>query len=41
MDARANRSLAMLTLGDLAGGFAEYETKTDRVFPMFRLTRVS
>jgi deazaflavin-dependent oxidoreductase (nitroreductase family) len=28
-------------LVEIRPGFAEYETKTDRVFPMFRLTRVS
>jgi deazaflavin-dependent oxidoreductase (nitroreductase family) len=26
---------------ELRPGFAEYETKTDRIFPMFRLSRVS
>jgi deazaflavin-dependent oxidoreductase (nitroreductase family) len=28
-------------LVELRPGFAEYETKTSRVFPMFRLTRLS
>jgi len=28
-------------LVEMRPGFAEYETKTSRIFPMFRLTRLS
>jgi deazaflavin-dependent oxidoreductase (nitroreductase family) len=37
----AERDKLWRRLVEIRPGFAEYETKTDRVFPMFRLTRVS
>ena len=37
----AERDELWRRLVEIRPGFAEYETKTDRVFPMFRLTRVS